>query len=331
LSKILITGGAGFIGYHLAYELSSKIENEVHLVDNFSRAVRDKSLHELLKRPNVKSFEIDLCDGGNLNVLKKNYDYIYHLAAVIGVKHVLKKPKEVLLNNVIILMNILNFASECKTLKRFLFASTSEVYAGTLRYFSLPIPTPEDAPLAVNALNEARTSYMLSKIYGEALCHHSKVPYTIFRPHNFYGPRMGMSHVIPELAKKAYEAHDGDSIEVFSVNHKRTFCYINDAVNYLILIAKNPDCEGEVYNIGNQEPEISIGELAQLIIKAIGKDLEIEAKEPTPGSPRRRCPDISKIISATGYKPKVGLEEGIDKTISWYVENIFLGKEIGAD
>lgn len=331
MTKILITGGAGFIGYHLACELSSNSSNEVHIVDNFSRAVKDKNLQSLLEKPNVKAFEIDLIDRNGITTLENDYDYVYHLAAVIGVKHVLNRPSDVLRNNVTLLMNMLDFARQCRNLKRFLFASTSEVYAGTLRYFSLPIPTSEDTPLAVNALEEPRTSYMLSKIYGEALCHHSGVPYTIFRPHNFYGPRMGMSHVIPELAKKAYDTADGGSIEVFSVNHKRTFCYIEDAVKSLVLIAENPECEGLVFNIGNQEPEISIGQLAEEVIKALGKNLNIEAKNPTSGSPSRRCPDISRIVEATEYRPKVGLTEGVTKTVNWYIDNIFMGSDISAN
>lgn len=331
MTKILITGGAGFIGYHLACELSSNEKNEVHIVDNFSRAVKDKHLQILLEKPNVKAYEIDLLDINEIATLESDYDYIYHLAAVIGVKHVLNRPNDVLRNNVILLINMLDFAKRCRGLKRFLFASTSEVYAGTLRYFSLSIPTSENTPLAVNALEEPRTSYMLSKIYGEALCHHSGVPYTIFRPHNFYGPRMGMSHVIPELAKKAYNTTDGSSIEVFSVAHKRTFCYIEDAVKSLMLIAENPECQGSIFNIGNQEPEVSIGELAEVVIKVIGKNLSIEAKEPTSGSPSRRCPDISRIVEATGFKPRVSLTEGITKTVNWYIDNIFAGNDESAN
>jgi len=326
----MITGGAGFIGYHLANKLAANENNEVHIVDNFSRAVRDSHLKKLLNRNNVKGFEVDLLNKEALDIFSNDYEYIYHLAAIVGVKHVLKKPFKVLRDNIILLENMLDFAKKCNALNRFLFASTSEVYAGTLRYFSLPIPTPEDIPLTVNALHEPRTSYMLSKIYGEALCRHSGVPYTIFRPHNFYGPRMGMAHVIPELAKRVYEAENNTSIEVFSTKHKRTFCFIDDAVQMLILIGENPNCEGDVYNIGNQEPEITIEQLAKIIMDFYGKNLKIISKPPTPGSPERRCPDITKIVASIGYRPKVSLKEGIEKTISWYKRFIFQGKEMSA-
>ena len=102
------------------------------------------------------------------------------------------------------LRNIITFGKRQENLERLIFTSTSEVYAGTLKYFSLKIPTPENTPLALTELSENRTSYMLSKIYGEALCLHSGLPVTIVRPHNFYGPRMGLSHVIPELFKESF-------------------------------------------------------------------------------------------------------------------------------
>jgi nucleoside-diphosphate-sugar epimerase len=91
------------------------------------------------------------------------------------------------------LENVLTLARDQRDFSRFLFASTSEVYAGTLQYFGMPIPTPENTPLAMTALDEPRTSYMISKIMGEAMCQQSGLPFTIFRPHNVYGPRMGMA------------------------------------------------------------------------------------------------------------------------------------------
>jgi nucleoside-diphosphate-sugar epimerase len=197
------------------------------------------------------------------------------------------------------------------------------VYAGTLKHFDLPIPTPESTPLALTDLDHPRTSYMLSKIYGEALCHYAGVPFTIVRPHNVYGPRMGMAHVIPELLKKAYSSDNGSSIDVFSMNHTRTFCYIDDFIEMIKSAAELPECKDKTLNIGNQAPEIPISELAEIIIKTVGKDLSINPQPETPGSPSRRCPDMTKTIGLTGYSPKITVEEGVMKTFNWYRENVF--------
>jgi len=171
---------------------------------------------------------------------------------------------------------------------------------------------------------------MLSKLYGEALCLGSGLPVTIVRPHNFYGPRMGLSHVIPELLKRAHEAPDGGILEVYSVDHRRTFCFIEDAVETIARASEEPACEGETLNIGTQEPEISIGELAELVACVVGKTLEITPLPATPGSPQRRCPDISKTASLTGYRPRVSLDEGVRRTYDWYRTVVFAGEGVSA-
>ena len=224
---------------------------------------------------------------------------------------------------------MLDFGREQKALKRLVFISTSEVYAGTLQYYSMKIPTPEDTPLTVTGLSENRTSYMLSKIYGEALSLHSGLPTTIVRPHNFYGPRMGLSHVIPELFKKAYFANDG-ALDVFSPDHKRTFCYIDDAVEMMIILAESKQSLGQTFNIGNESPEITIKELAEKIIKITGKNLTIIPKSTTAGSPSRRCPDMSHTISITEYSPKIDLLAGLKRTFDWYKSNVFESNGLSA-
>ena len=222
MKKILITGGAGFIGYHLANKL---LENnyQIDLLDNFSRGVNDTHLTDLAENETINLINADLLQSTTIDQLDQDYAYIYHFAAVIGVQHVLKAPFDVLEKNFILLQNALKIARKQKKLRRFVFASTSEVYAGTLNHYGLEFPTPESTPLLVSDPHEARSSYMLSKIYGEALCLHSGLPVTIIRPHNFYGPRMGLSHVIPELMKKVIDSENG-KVDVFSINHKRTFC-----------------------------------------------------------------------------------------------------------
>ncbi len=327
--KALITGGAGFIGYHLARELLD-YGYEIVLADNFARGVKDRFLQELFNHPRVTFVSTDLLQRENVMELDRDFDYMYHLAAVIGVQNVLDHPYDVLQRNVELLFHMIALAGMQKSLKRFVFASTSEIYAGTLQYFEMEIPTPENTPLTVTDLNHPRTSYMLSKIYGEALLYQSGLPFTIVRPHNFYGPRMGMSHVIPELLKKAYELEHGQELEVFSVEHKRTFCYISDAVRMIRLLAEHEDSVGQAYNVGNEAPEITIYEAAGLVLQAVHKHAGVKAGPVAPGSPARRCPCMKKTTACIGYSGQVSLEEGIKKTFEWYREYIFEGQEVSA-
>lgn len=324
--KVLITGGAGFIGYHLAKELAAK-NYEVVVVDNFSRGVEDRFLQQMVKKNSVKMIPIDLMDEAKVMGLGDDFSYIYHLAAIIGVQNVLNHPYDVLEKNVQLLMNLIQLGKRQKRMKRFVFASTSEVYAGTLQFFNMEIPTPETTPLAITPLEHPRTSYMLSKIYGEALLQHSGLPFTIVRPHNVYGPRMGMSHVIPELLQKAYMAAEGEKLEVFSVDHKRTFCYISDAVKMIRLLAESETACGESYNIGNESPEVTIRTVAETVLKATGKELAISAKPATAGSPVRRCPSMEKTKTCIGFAGEVSLEDGINRTFAWYKQYVFSGSE----
>lgn len=327
--RVLITGGAGFIGYHLAKELLAQ-GYEIVLSDNLSRGVEDIFLQELEKNPKLTFVFEDLMLKENVMKMDEDFDYIYHFAAIIGVQNVLNHPYDVLEKNIQLLIHMIEFAKRQKNLKRFIFASTSEIYAGTLQYYDMTIPTPESTPLTITPLEHPRTSYMLSKIYGEALLQQSGLPFTIIRPHNFYGPRMGMSHVIPELLKKAYFAKEGEKLEVFSVEHKRTFCYISDAVMMIRKLAECKDAEGETFNIGNESPEVSILEVAEKVIEAVNQLLEIDAKPATAGSPIRRCPRMKKTIDCIGYQERVSLKEGIGKTFEWYKKYIFEGNEVSA-
>lgn len=323
MNKVLITGGAGFIGLHLARELH-KNGYAVDLVDNFSRGVEDDELRSFSRLPGVRLINLDLLKPQSWDKLDREYIKIFHLAAIIGVRNVLQRPYDVLVQNVRLLELAISFAHKCSMLDRFVFASTSEVYAGTLKYFELPIPTSEDAPIALTPLNHPRTSYMLSKIYGEAMCHLSGLPWLIIRPHNFYGPRMGMAHVIPEQLQKMYFAPRGGKIVVLSPDHKRTFCFIDDAVKIISRAAASDQCIGEVLNIGSQEGELTIMELCTLLLEITGrKDLTLVPGETTPGSPARRCPDMSKAVALLGELPSTSLSGGVEATFAWYKKNVF--------
>jgi len=331
MSKILITGGAGFIGLHLAEKLNNS-GHEIHLLDNFARAAKDPDLKAFLALDNVVMIEEDLLNKSFIKRLDTDYDIIYHFAAIIGVPHVLGRPYEVLTKNIELLSNIIEFAKLQDNLRRLVFTSTSEIYAGTLKYFDLPIPTPEDTPLSITDLSEPRTSYMLSKIYGEAMCQHSKVPFTIVRPHNVYGPRMGMSHVIPILLERSHTLASNDlPLKVYSPTHKRTFCYIADAVDLLERIILSSECEGASLNLGSTDDEISMETLANGILKATGIGKGLTFMPDTEGSVSRRCPDMTKAISLTGYQSTISLEHGLSKTYDWYVANVFEGHGVTAD
>ena len=322
--RVLITGGAGFIGFHLAKRLLDA-GYTLHLVDNHARGICDQHMEMLLSEPLVTFSAVDLLDRDAVLELGSDFYAIFHLAAIVGVAHVLERPYVVLVENTQMLDNVIALASHQTKLSRLLFASTSEVYAGTLKYFDLPVPTPEQAALSVTALDQPRTSYMLSKIVGEVMCQQSGVPFTIFRPHNIYGPRMGMAHVIPELLQKAWEGTPSDSMVVHSADHKRTFCYINDAVEMLKRMLETDMCTGQTLNLGTQSPEVTIREVAQTCIDATGKVLEIEVGSATPGSPVRRAPDMSQTRELLNYQSKVSLSAGVAQTWAWYCEHIFEG------
>jgi UDP-glucose 4-epimerase len=322
VSRALITGGAGFIGAHLARRFLRE-GLQVDLVDDFSRAVRDAELASLDASGKVRILQRDLRLPGALDELDDGYRYVVHLAAIVGVARVVEQPYAVLVDSVTMLRNVIAAAERQAGLGRLVFLSTSEVYAGALAHSTLPFPSPESTPLAITDLAQPRTAYMLSKIYGEAMCHRAGVPFTILRPHNVYGPRMGLSHVIPELLQRTHASAPGAHVEVASVDHRRTFCYVDDAVEMIWRAASSPSCVGETLNLGAEEPEVSIGELAALIATTVDKEVEIVALPPTAGSPARRCPDMTKTRALIGYRPRVELADGIRRTYHWYRAHVF--------
>jgi nucleoside-diphosphate-sugar epimerase len=319
MKRVLITGGAGFMGYHLAKKLE-KDGFYIDLIDDLSRGKIDKDFKSLIKKKKIEFYNIDINSNNFFILKKKNYDYIFHFAAIVGVKNVIKKPFEVLTNNIFLLERILNFSKKQKKLSRLIFISSSEVYAGTLKNFGLKFPTPEDTILTFNNLNDQRSTYMASKIYGEAMCCHSKVPFTIVRPHNIYGPRMGRAHVIPELFIKTRYSKN-KILKVHSPYHKRTFCYVDDAINMIINLSKSRLSKNKIFNIGVDKKEIKIIDLAKLILIILKKKLKILPMQVTQGSPYRRCPSIKKYREIFDQAKFTSLRTGLKNTFGWYLNN----------
>lgn len=321
MNKILLTGGAGFIGYHLAKRLA--MDNKVVILDNLSRGRMDHDFLELLNDPNIVFQNADLTNPAAYDELDLDFDYIYHLAAVIGVKNVSENPDRVLFVNALSNLYLFGFAKKIKNLKRIFFSSTSEIYAGTLKHYGIDVPTGENVQLTLDDIKSPRTTYMLSKMYGEAICFNYNfrygIPFTIGRYHNVYGPRMGFLHVVPEMFCKM---NDSATVEVPSPDHTRAMCYVDDAIEMTILACESDQTLNEILNIGNQDQEIKIIELAETVAKVMDVDVSLIRLPDTVGSPARRCPDISKIKQLTGYSPQTDLESGIRLTYDWYKDKL---------
>ena len=272
MGKILIIGGAGFIGKNLIEYYIKNKSNKIDIIDNFSRGKNDFFIKKIKSNKNVRILKLDLSsqNKSNLKKLKINYDYIYQLAAILGVKNVIDNPEDVLIKNLEIQKNAILIARKQKKLKKFIFFSTSEVHIGSLKYMKMKFPTKETFPIALDVINNPRTSYSLSKIYGEALLCHSKLNYIVLRPYNIYGPRMGMSHVIPQVLKKINKSKK--SINVFSPNHSRSFCFIDDAIKQIINLTHDKKLLNSVHNIGNGDEEIKIKNLIKILKKISNKE-----------------------------------------------------------
>lgn len=313
MKSILVTGGSGFIGYHLIKKLSYYKNTKIYIIDNLSRGKKDEAFKAVLKKKNIIFINHDLTKPFNKKI--KNIEIIFHLAAIVGVQNVINKPYRVLIENIKMLENILNFASMQKKLRKFIFLSTSEIYGSSLENQLLKFPTDESSIISIFNPPNARGSYMLSKIYGEAMCILSKIPSIIIRPHNIYGPRMGYSHVIPEIIDNMNSRKK--IIKIFNPSHKRCFCYIDDAVSFLVRLSKvRLKNNFLTLNLGNNSEEINIRDLAIKINFYFNK--KIKFRKLDIGSPKKRFPCLKKIISLTKFKPKINLEEGIKKTLSWY-------------
>ncbi|HHT9105605.1 MAG TPA: NAD-dependent epimerase/dehydratase family protein [Candidatus Wujingus californicus] len=321
MCKVLITGGAGFIGYHLAKFLSDKRIYEIHIVDSLSRGEIDSDFKKLINNNNIKFKKADLTNSKSYKLLSDDYDYIYHLSAIVGVKNTIENPDRVLYVNIVSTLNLINWINGTQAnLKKFLFASTSEIYAGTMKHYGIPVPTDEKVVLCLEDISSPRTTYSLSKIVGESACLNYfkkyRVPVTIVRYHNIYGPRMGYDHVIPELMLKAKNSKD--YLEVYSGSHTRAFCYIIDSIEATVNLAESEDSLGQIFNVGNSDEEITITELAGKIIKVVNPSLKVKPLSDQVGSPLRRCPNIDKLRNTIRFYPKVFLDEGIRLTWEWY-------------
>lgn len=314
--KILITGGVGFIGFNLAKKLSNS--NKVYIWDNLSRGKKDVEFRNLLTKKNIFFSNINL---NKIIISKlKNFDFIFHLAGTVGVQNVEKKAFYTFTNNINATINLINFVKKNNKKAKLIIFSTSEVYSNTIKRKNFRFPISEKNPVIINNKIIDRDSYFLSKIFNEKLVQLSGLEYLILRPHNIYGPRMGYSHVIPELIKKFKNEKERKIkfTEVFSPKHKRAFCYIDDAIHQILSLATKTSLKNDVFNIGNMREEVEILKLAKKLKSLIFKNSKIKKGTITLGSPERRVPDMKKTLKSIPYKKFINLNEGLMRTYEWY-------------
>ncbi len=308
--KILVTGGAGFIGLHLIKKLFKF--NKIVILDNFQRGKFDKELRFISKNKNVKIINTDLV---SFNKKKKlSFDYVFLLASIVGVKNVNEKPFNTLKVNILSVFNTLDFVRFHKN-TRLVYFSTSEVYSPLVIKKKKYFPIKENTDLLFLNEDSSRYTYYISKILGEKLVKFSGYSFVILRPHNIYGPRMGFSHVIPEQINKI---KNKSTSKVFSPTHKRAFCYIDDAINQIIQICFLKKNYNKIYNIGNPKQPISMMKLSKLIQNQLKTKTKLIPGKITSGSINNRVPFIKKeLLKNCNTK----LIDGIQKTIKWYLEN----------
>jgi UDP-glucose 4-epimerase len=314
----LITGGAGFIGSHLADRLLEKGEH-VMLLDNLSTGSMENIRH--LKGSDRLEYYLDGIENRQLLAeLVDDADVIIHLAAAVGVKLIVESPVRTIETNVNGTQMILEAAS--KKRKLVLIASTSEVYGKNTN-----VPFCEDADLVLGATTKGRWSYAASKALDEFLAlsywKEKKQPVIVVRFFNTVGPRQtgryGM--VLPNFVKRAL---DEAPIEVYGNGQQsRCFCDVRDTVEALLRLLPLDRAVGEVINIGNTE-EVTIENLARLVKQRTGSSSPIHyvpydrAYEPGFEDMMRRVPAIEKLHALTGFRPQTSLSEIIDRVSSYF-------------
>jgi nucleoside-diphosphate-sugar epimerase len=318
--RYLITGGAGFIGSHLAERLLDR-GDAVTLLDNLSTGSMENIRH--LKEHDRMEYHLDCIENRQLVAeLVDDADVVVHLAAAVGVRLIVESPVRTIETNVNGTQLILEAA--CKKRKLVLTASTSEVYGK-----STQVPFCEDADLVIGPTNKGRWSYAASKALDEFLAlsywKEKRVPVIVVRLFNTVGPRQtgryGM--VLPNFVQQAQR---NQPISVYGDGKQsRCFCDVRDTVEGLVRLMDRDSSVGEVVNVGNTE-EISIEGLARLVRDRTASSSAIQhvpydqAYEPGFEDMMRRVPSVDKLASLTGFRPQTPLTEIIDRVSAYFLQ-----------
>ena len=307
--RVLVAGGAGFVGSHVCQELLMRGHHVIAL-DNLCTG----SMENLADLTDSSNFEFIFADVAHAPMV--DVDFIFHLASPASPVDYERMPLETMSANSLGTWRLLDIAAS--TGAKLTFVSTSEVYGDPLVH-----PQRETYWGNVDPVGP-RSSYDESKRFGEALITSMRrmngVRATIVRVFNTYGPRMRFNdgRVIPELVGNALA---GRPLVLHGAGSQtRSFCYVSDLVSGLLLVGLDPDNEGEIFNLGNPE-ETTVRRLAEQIRDLIDPDLPIISTDARPGDPARRRPDISRVHGRYGWGPSVGLADGVRLTIAAFRES----------
>ncbi len=304
--RVLVAGGAGFIGSHLCDSLIQD-GHSVTAVDNLITGRRENIVH-LFENPKFTFVEHDIIEPIDLEV-----DRIFHLASPASPEGYMRHPIETHMVNSVGTLNLLNLAKARNA--RFLYTSTSEAYGD-------PQVHPQDESYRgnVNPIGP-RSCYDESKRFGESITmefvRQFDLDARIVRIFNTYGPRNDPQdgRVVPNFIMKALR---GETLPVFGDGSQtRSLCYVSDLVAGLRSVMEAPDARGQVINLGNPD-ERTIKDLAELIARLCHSKSELEYLPERPDDPYKRCPDITKATSLLGWKPTIDIESGMKQTIDYF-------------
>ncbi|NOZ34235.1 MAG: NAD-dependent epimerase/dehydratase family protein [Chlorobi bacterium] len=308
--KILVTGGAGFVGHNLVKTLVNDFNCNVIVVDDLSNS-SEKTLSEVANK--IEFHKISVCDGKKLFPLFKDVNYIFHLACK-QISSSGLEPNIHLRVNAESTLNILEYIRHNKLpdLKRFIYTGSTSIYGSSVK---LPV-NENDRP---DVLSNYAATKLLGENYTSMYCRNYDIPVSVVRYSNVYGygqsPRNPYAGV---LGKFIHNALIGETLKIFGDGEQtRDYTFISDAVDATILAAVHPRAYGDVFNIGTTV-ETSVKKLVKIIAEIIDTVKYEHVPERDIDNIRRRSIDISKIHKNLGWAPRFGIERGIKETIEWY-------------
>lgn len=310
MSRPLVTGAGGFIGFNLALALSEQTDCEyVYVLD----LPQQRRLEHFRKYKKFKVIEADLCMASSFDLLPMDVSHVFALAALNGTSRFYSNPYTVLMSSSLPTLAILNRYSKTTPIT---YTSSSEVYASTVDLFGWRVPTPEDIPVSISDVHNPRWSYAAAKLFGEvaltsAIKEHAGKG-VIVRYHNVYGKNMGTDHFVPDFVNRVRE---GKKI-VFGANQTRSFLHISDAIDGTIRAAQVASADVPIFHLGSNR-ELSILDAAKIILELMHEDSsDLVVRDAPEGSVSRRCPDTSLAKQVLNWEALKTFEEGISEYLS---------------